>query len=134
MDHFYQTFLPVCLNGWENYGQNNSNVTTNTRDRSSTFWPLCPIKLNRIAGPCFYHTFPSLRREQKEDDNTFNTRVKVFGEAIEHHGLRLVSSDQYRQAPDEVKLKALKLLSSRVNIYRYNARHANSDEICKTAH
>jgi hypothetical protein len=69
------------------------------------------------------HPFPSLRREQKENDNAFNTRQKVFGEALEHHGLRLVGSDQYRQAPDEVKLKALNLLSRRIS----NQLHHHAD-------
>jgi len=61
------------------------------------------------------HSVPEIKRVQGESDDAFTARQKVFGEALTHHGLNLVGCDQYRQAPDDVKLKSIDLLNRRIH-------------------
>jgi len=44
-----------------------------------------------------------------------NNRVKVFGEALENYGMGLVNFEEFRQADDATKRKALDLLPRRIS-------------------
>jgi hypothetical protein len=64
----------------------------------------------------FKRGIPEIRKTANEDDNAFGARVKVFGEALETHGLNLVNSDEYRKATDAEKDAALRLLPRRISV------------------
>lgn len=54
---------------------------------------------------------PALRKrgegDKKEPDDIFNARVKQFGQNYTQYGLQLLQNERFRNAPDDVKDKAL---------------------------
>lgn len=52
-----------------------------------------------------------LRRADKEDDATYNTRVRMFADNYSQYGLKLVGSPRFQNASDEVKKIALDRLN-----------------------
>jgi hypothetical protein len=63
----------------------------------------------------FKKQLPEIRRLKDEGEEEFGQRVKVFGEGLEHFGMQLVNSPEYRQAPEQVKQRALELLPRRIS-------------------
>jgi len=58
---------------------------------------------------------PGIDRAKGEPEDVFNNRVKVFGEALENYSIELVNFEEFRQADDATKRKALDLLPRRIS-------------------
>lgn len=63
----------------------------------------------------FGRQIPGIDRLKDEGEEQFRQRVQVFGEGLAKFGVDLVNSEQYRQADNATKQKALELLPRRIS-------------------